>query len=229
MEVVQTRHNRHGLAGDCSLSAFGDIPSCSNHPNDNNGLWTSLIVGAESFRYLVTGAEDAMSNATTYFMGMRLLNQITGISGLMARSLTSPDEPLVTGYNWHNSTVPGYEGWRWEGDTSSDEVVGHMFAYSIFSKAFNNSNPEVAALAVDLINDIVTYIVENDYFLIDVTGLPTEWGIWNPNYINFNRSWCDERYELNFCFAPESNDVVLKWHGKSASIFLDSLFPHLLW
>ena len=57
MEVVQARHNRHGLSGDCSLSSFANISSCANHPNDNNGLWTSLVVAAEAFRYLLTGEE----------------------------------------------------------------------------------------------------------------------------------------------------------------------------
>ncbi len=55
MEVVQARHNRLGLSGDCFLDTFGNIPSCLNHDNDNNGLWTSLVVAAEAFRYAVTG------------------------------------------------------------------------------------------------------------------------------------------------------------------------------
>ncbi len=98
----------------------------------------------------------------------------------------------MSGDNWHNSTVAGFEGWRWEGDTSSDEVVGHMFAYSVFAKAMNQSG-QYAAEAAQLIHNIVTYIISNNFYLIDVTGLPTTWGVWNPTQLNLNRDFSDER------------------------------------
>lgn len=85
----------------CSMSRFhsycitSDL-ACTNAPDETNGLWTGLVVGAESLRYLVTGEQEALDNAITYFEGMRLLNEITGITGLMARTLTSPDEPYVS-------------------------------------------------------------------------------------------------------------------------------------
>ena len=31
------------------------------------------------------------------------------------------------------------------------------------------------------------------YRLIDITGLPTRWGHWEPDLINRNRTWSDER------------------------------------
>ena len=194
MEAVQARHNRYGLSAECSLAAFGDIPSCVNQDSDNNALWTSLVVAAEAFRYAVTGAQDAYNNATSYFQGMRLLNTLTGIKGLMARSFVTPNETHSPGGTWHNSTVPGYEGWMWKGDTSSDEVVGHMFAYPIVGKIMNGSQTEVGQQALDLIYDIVYYIVSNNYYLIDVTGKPTSWGSWNPNQLNLDRGWSDERF-----------------------------------
>lgn len=192
MEVVQTRHNRFGIVSGCSLSSFGDLPSCTDGPDENNGLWTSLVVGAESFRYLVTGEADALDKAVNYFMGMKSLNDVTGIKGLMARSFVTPSEPRQSGQDWHNSTAPGFEGWQWLGDTSSDEVVGHMFAYSILTRAINQSNPAVAD-ATELIHNIVTYIIENNFFLIDVTGTQTRWGVWNPVFLNTFRNFSDER------------------------------------
>lgn len=193
MEVVQARHNRLGLSGDCFLDAFGNIPSCLNHDNDNNGLWTSLVVAAEAFRYAVTGDPDALNKSITYFEGMHLLNTITGITGLMARSYLPPGQPITSGGTWHNATIPGYEGWIWKGDTSSDEVTGHMFAYSIFAKIMNGSETEYGQQALQLISNIVHYIVANDFYLIDITGQPTSWGAWNPSIINWDRLWSDDR------------------------------------
>jgi hypothetical protein len=196
MEVVQARHNRHGLSGDCYLDSFGNIPSCLNHDNDNNGLWTSLVVAAEVFRYAVTGDNDAYETAVSYFEGMRMLNVFTGIKGLMARSFIVPGEPITSGGTWHNVTIPGYEGWQWKGDTSSDEVTGHMFAYPIFAKLMNQSS-EYVPLALELIDNIVHYIVENDFYLIDITGLPTTWGRWNPAYVNHDPLWSDDKFAFS--------------------------------
>ena len=37
-----------------------------------------------------------------------------------------------------------------------------------------------------MIKDTVDYIMENDWYLIDVTGKRTKWGFWVPNELNDN-------------------------------------------
>jgi len=54
--------------------------------------------------------------------------QVTDIRGYMARSAV-PENSSVSDADWHVSTAE--PGWRWKGNTSSDEVVGHMFAYPL--------------------------------------------------------------------------------------------------
>ena len=47
--------------------------------------------------------------------------QVTGVRGLMARSVV--EENVTTGGgDWYNSSTE--PGWKWKGDTSSDEVGG---------------------------------------------------------------------------------------------------------
>ena len=46
----------------------------------------------------------------------------------MARSVV-PDNTSVDSRDWHESLSE--PGWRWKGNTSSDEVVGHMLAYPL--------------------------------------------------------------------------------------------------
>lgn len=79
MEVILNRHNRivgegGGLISDCGLKEFGNYSSCHNADSDNNGLWTSLVVAAETFRYHVTGEAEAQSKAQHYFTGMKVSN-----------------------------------------------------------------------------------------------------------------------------------------------------------
>lgn len=65
-----------GLVADCSLTDF--IPSsCVPHTTDNDGLWTSIALAAEAFRYQVTGDEEAKENAWSLFLGMQFLNNVS--------------------------------------------------------------------------------------------------------------------------------------------------------
>jgi hypothetical protein len=82
--------------GDCSFSAFGNVSSCLNHDDDNNGLWTSLVVAAESFRYAVTKDPNAKSEAVHFFNGMKMLNTITNIKG----------ERLKVRKTWRRAILP---------------------------------------------------------------------------------------------------------------------------
>lgn len=143
MESIQARHDRVGLVAECTLAAFGNVTgdSCSNDYSDNNGLWTSIIVAAEAARYKATGSPDARALAGHYFRGLELLNVVTGIPGLMARSAVPPNESQPTGYPWHNSSA--LPGWVWKGTTSSDEVTGHLFAYPAILRLLDWPNATV--------------------------------------------------------------------------------------
>jgi hypothetical protein len=59
---------------------------------------------------------------------MEFLNNVTGIDGLMARSVYLGYPSPYSG-EWVNSTV--FPGWMWKRDTSADEVTGHMMVISI--------------------------------------------------------------------------------------------------
>lgn len=164
--MLRARHDRHGMVAECGLASFGDVSApVTQADNDNNGLWTSLVVGAEYMRYAVTREPEALQSASTYLRGMVLLNNVTGVAGLVARSACGPAEKGVTCHtnptdgHWVNSSAPGYAGWIWKRDASSDEVVGHAFAFSVAARL--SPLPDERALAAKLLTDLVGGIVRN--------------------------------------------------------------------
>ena len=62
------------------------------HDDDNNGLWTSLVVAAEAFRYGATRENEAEERSRHFLGGLQKLWDVTGVPGLMARSLVAPGE-----------------------------------------------------------------------------------------------------------------------------------------
>jgi hypothetical protein len=176
VERVQARHVRWGLTADSRLRAAGDIKSNQMVSTDNDGLWTAMYVAAESFRYAVTKAADARANARVGMQALMRLESITGIPGFPARSIIKKgvDEQPADG-EWHD-TADGV--WRWKGDTSSDEIVGHYFVYPIYHDLVADDSEKVVLRGV--IDRITNHIIDHGYHLVDKDGKPTRWGWWDP-------------------------------------------------
>jgi hypothetical protein len=181
-ERVRARHVRHGLTASSRLRIPGDLSSNQMVSDDNDGLWTAIYVAAQCFRYRVTGEAEARENARQGIEALMRLEEITGIPGFPARSFIKlgVDEQPEDG-EWH-TTADG--AWRWKGDTSSDEIVGHYFAYPIYYDLVANEDEKRKIRAT--VERITTHIVDHGYQLIDVDGKRTTWGWWDPASI-----WAD--------------------------------------
>ncbi len=96
LKELRARHLRDGLVGAIHGSPPGK-PSAewTQDSDDNDGLWTSLYVAAEAFRYGATGAADAKQNAWESLKALMFLEEVTGISGFAARSFV----PAAPGFD----------------------------------------------------------------------------------------------------------------------------------
>jgi hypothetical protein len=185
---ISERHDRYGLVSDSRLLKSGDLSSNKTVTNDNDGLWTSIYLAAECFRYAVTKEPEAKENAIKAFEAMERLETITGIPGFPARSFVASDESTGQGGEWH-LTPDGK--WKWKGDTSSDEIVGHMFAYPLFYDLVADGDYKIRVK--NLVARMMNHIVANDFHLIDLDGKPTRWGVWTPDSLNYATNWWYER------------------------------------
>lgn len=179
VERVQARHNRWGFTSDSHLRIPGDLSTNQMVSSDNDGLWTAMYVAAECFRYKVTGARDARENARVGMQAIMRLEEITGRPGFPARSFIKVGVDLQPGDGeWHDT--PDMV-WRWKGDTSSDEIVGHYFIYPLYHDlvADEQEKPKLRAVMDRMTN----HILDNNYQLIDVDGKRTRWGWWGPDTI----------------------------------------------
>jgi hypothetical protein len=179
---VRARHVRHGLTADSHLMKSGDLSSSRPASSDNDGLWTAMYVAAECFRFRVTGEATARDFARQGIRAMMRLESITGIPGFPARSFidASTEEQPKDG-EWH-ATTDG--AWKWKGDTSSDEIVGHYLAYALY---YDLAADEAEKKEIrSLVERMTSHIVDNGYHLLDVDGKPTRWGWWAPDEI-----WAD--------------------------------------
>lgn len=199
--------------GSLRLEVPGDTSTWRSTDDDNDGEYTSGYLAMESFRYAVTKDPDAKAKARKAFEFLKYLQTVTGTEGFFARSIVPPDwtyvlhdinrtytpqevaEELVKDPRYK----PVEERWRkskdgkwlWKGDTSTDEMDGHMMGYFYYYELA--ADQEEKNLVRDHVIKIIDHLIETKYNLLDIDGTPTHWAIWSPEQINHDPDWASER------------------------------------
>lgn len=191
MAVKYTTRNE-GYQVSRKLRKYGDLDSGWLPNSDNDGLFTGLYCASQCFRYSVTGETEAKENARKAVEAMIKLTEITGKSGFTARATRySHEENFGTGNReeWH--VCQDNPDCEWLGETSSDEMTGHYFAYGIYYDlvADDSEKKKIA----DTVKAITDHIIDNNFHLCDVDGVPTTWANWEPELLNNDDRWYYER------------------------------------
>jgi len=194
------------------LNVPGDTTTIEADDDDNDGEYTSMYLAMESFRYAVTSEPEARERAKKAFDFLHYLREVTEMDGFFARTIipvswershdmnrsyTSRElaEELISNprqkaveKRWHLSKD---KKWLWKGDTSSDELVGHLFGYyCYYNFVADEKEKERIAHHFSL---IVDHLIRNDFNLVGVDGKHTKWGVWSPQQLNQDPEWAPER------------------------------------
>ncbi len=213
MAMVRSRHVRPpGLVEKCFLRTPGDVSTFEPMDTDNDGLFTGLYLAAECFRYAVTRDAAAKRNADEAYAGMEFLQTVTDTPGFVARTVIPAEWTHMADANRTYSPVESADErvgdprfkrveerwrksrdgqWLWKGDTSSDEISGHYFAYGVYyDLAADETQRERVRRHVGRITD---YIIDGALVLRDIDGQHTRWGVWSPEKLNGDPNWSPER------------------------------------
>ena len=87
---------------------------------------------------------------------------------------------------WNDLIGSGYDitDVVYKGDTSSDEVIGHLFIYKLAYDILGDEDPELKALITNTVEKFAQHLVDNGYSLCEATGQPTTWGKYNRTYLH---------------------------------------------
>jgi hypothetical protein len=205
-EITASRHDRRGYIAGSTLRVPGEPDKGAIlNADDNDGLWTALYIGAESLRYAVTKDPAAKARAKRSLDAILELERLTGIPGFPARSVVTDAELAagVTGMDPNDTVYPEGETDRvWfrspvepnvlcKGDTSSDEIDGHYFAWYLYHEHVADA-AEKARIAAT-VRRVTDHIIAHDYTLVGHTGRKTRWGVWSPKHLNDDPRWVAER------------------------------------
>ncbi|MDF9796640.1 hypothetical protein OKW21_001903 [Catalinimonas alkaloidigena] len=178
---IRKRHIRYGFIAEMRLSEPGNIATAEMIDTDNDGLWSSFYLGSQVFRYAVTGEEKARRNAWECFEAFERLLSVNQLEGFPSRTFERKGYKVSDADRWRDAPEPE---WEWKGHTSSDEFVAYIYIASLMDEFLSHTESEKKRVA-DFMDAILSHIIENDYYFVDIDGKPTLWGRWNPEYINW--------------------------------------------
>lgn len=72
----------------------------------------------------------------------------------------------------------------YKGDTSSDEIIGHVFLYKLAYDILGPEDPELAALIANTMDKFAQHLVDNSYTMVDGSGQPTTWAKFSRTYFH---------------------------------------------
>ncbi len=177
---LRLHHIRYGMVSEAQL-LNGDYATVRNTDCDNDGLWSSIYLAAEAYRYAVTRHPSARENVLDGLDALERLVTITGIPGFQARSFELAGFKVSDPLCWRSRPAGDFE---WKGTTSSDEIVGTFYFYSVFHETVANEDPALRKRVASIVGAIMDHILDHRFYLVDIDGRPTQWGRWNPEYVN---------------------------------------------
>jgi hypothetical protein len=183
---LEERHRRPvGIPSPCGYDDPLLMTKWSHTTQPSDGLWTGYHVAAMSLAYSLTSHMSYKRAARKGMEALYLLQNVTGVTGLVARSVMSADEPGAVGRqaqsNWHKTSDGRY---YWRDDVSSDQIDGHYLAFYTYFEHIAQFDPDERYRIEKQVRQVTDYILDNDYQIIDWDGERTLWGWWDPKRVN---------------------------------------------
>lgn len=185
IERIEKRHDRDGAVADSHLLVRGDLSTNIPWDSDNDGSWTSYWMRAECLRYRVTNDPRAKTNFDRALDAMLRLRDVTGTDYFLARAVIrkstcnlddcdNPDDGT-----WFTSPDGA---WWVKADTSNDEVIAHI---GVMGHVFDQCADDAQKQRIrDHVAGIMGGIIEHGYQLVDLDGLVTTYGQFDPEYVD---------------------------------------------
>ncbi len=154
-----------------------DSDEVDHYSFGDSTIWTGTYLASESFRYAVTGDQDAKANAIRTVNALDSHLKITQVPGFIAR-FAGPDEaPWNTAYTEHDRYVPGTGEWAgsfWINNTSRDQYTGWFFGMVVAYDLIDDE--ETRALIREDVQEVIDELRADYYWILGENGLPTDAG-----------------------------------------------------
>jgi hypothetical protein len=174
--TLETRHIPYGMILDPVFAAADSEEIIGYSRCGDSALWTGVWLAAESYRYSVTRAPEALGNVKTAIDGIRKLIDVTG-GDLLARCAFPNDSPWASYMSSEearhgvHSGIVDKQAWTWIGNTSRDQYVGVFFG---LTAAYDYTyDDQVRGSVRYLVSKMLSKLLKNGWLVRMPDGLST--------------------------------------------------------
>jgi hypothetical protein len=106
------------------------------------------------------------------------------LNGENLREVTVDASGTIPARLWNDLLGVGYsvEDIIYKGDTSSDEIIGHLFLYKIAYDILGAEDAELKSIISNTMDRFAQHIVDNGYMMVDGSGQPGTWSKFNRDF-----------------------------------------------
>ena len=145
----------------------GLTSECPDTYDFHDGIYYSIQPGGQAVSKTGKHLEDTLINGE-YNVGL----QVDASADIPLRLFH-----LVSGTTNPKTGRPfGKEDIIYKGDTSLDEIIGHLFLYKVAYDVLGPEDPELKEIIVSTVRNLAQHFSDNGYMLIDASGQPCTWG-----------------------------------------------------
>lgn len=144
-------------------------------------MWTGVLAGAFAFKLQVTGAPIDRALLVRALAGLRLLHEVTGRPGLLARAVFPRDLAGARDADEerHEATAP-HRRFAFRGDVSRDQYAGVLFGCAAVALVLGidagEGDADLREMLCGLILPIADHIWKHGLRIVDLDGLMTTHG-----------------------------------------------------
>jgi hypothetical protein len=169
------------------------------HGHGDSCIWTGTYLGAQSFRYWVTGDEQAKQIAMEMVLALDKLLHVNARPGFISRYVGSQDSITYAGDDGcdsdnrcHRIEDGEFAGDWWIGETSRDQYTGWFYGMAM---AFDLIDDEPTKQIIrDDVTEVLDELLSTGWWIIDEAGEPTDAA---PNVLStFRLSWITIGYHI---------------------------------
>ncbi|MBI1764702.1 MAG: hypothetical protein HYR56_25030 [Acidobacteria bacterium] len=166
--TIQQRHLPNGLLLDPQFAAPDSNEIVVYTRGADAAIWTGHYLAAESYRYQVTKAPDALANVKRALAGLRLLAEVTG-NGLLARcafpSTWKYAASVIEEERRHGIYYRVLNGdtYVWIGNTSRDQYSGVFFGLGVAYDLVEDA--QVRAEIKTITTKLLDYLLDKNWLV----------------------------------------------------------------
>jgi hypothetical protein len=177
-------------------------------PGSDTSTWNGALLAAMSYKYAATKDPQTLSRISELLLGLHFFFEVTGMPGLMARSVTRADAFAHDAMKANVYRAADGTNYIYSNDPARGTFNQIAEGYAVMMMlAYADLPPQIQQMARNDIRLMVLHVIDHNYKATERDGRPTTYGdmtpLAGPISVPFNGQVAYLIVALGYCYPPD--------------------------